>query len=103
MVQLVYVSVKWFFYQKKSSGDVLYKKYPRHATVIKRLRHRSFTVNFVKFLRTPVLKNTLTGAPVYLSPVEARNMRIVIRNMCYKWNTFAVKNIHLFCETFCKF
>ena len=41
------------------------------------------------------------AASVYLGPVEACRTKIVTLNVCYKRDTFAVKNTHLFCETFC--
>ena len=41
------------------------------------------------------------AASVYLSPVEDSNTRIVTLNVCYKWDTFAMENTHLFYEIFC--
>ena len=49
----------------------------RPATLlIKNLWHKCFPVNFVKFLRTRFLQNTLrTTAPLYLKKLELRTIQ----------------------------
>ena len=83
-----------FLLLRSSRHEVFFEKGLRPATLLKKkLWYRCFSVNFVKFLRTPFLPENLWWLPL---PIPSRLYQV--EHFCYSEQVIPSRRFWIFCE-----